>query len=83
LNDGCPEFDFGRRKIIYLYFTVSSIQTGSGAHPASYSKDTGAFSLERKWEGMKPTTLLPSRAEVKNCGAIIHSSICLHGMVIN
>jgi hypothetical protein len=32
-------------------FSLHSIQTGAGAHPASYPVDTAALSTEVKWPG--------------------------------
>jgi hypothetical protein len=42
------------------------IQTGSGAHPASYSKGTGDLSLGVKRPGREADHSPPSSAEVKN-----------------
>jgi hypothetical protein len=41
------------------------VQTGSGAHPASYPMDTGALSLGVKWPGREAYHSLQSSAEVK------------------
>jgi hypothetical protein len=40
---------------------VTAIQTGSGAHPASYSIVSGALSLEIKQPGHENTYSPPSR----------------------
>jgi hypothetical protein len=40
------------------------VQTGSGAHPASYTMGRGALSLTVKWPRRKADHLPPSSAEV-------------------
>jgi hypothetical protein len=42
------------------------VQTGSGAHPASYPMDNGALSLGVKPPGREADHSHPSSAEVKN-----------------
>jgi len=42
----------------------ASVQTGPGAHPASYTVDTESFP-EVKWTGRGLDHLPPSRAEVE------------------
>jgi hypothetical protein len=43
------------------------VQTGSGAHPASYPKDTGgSFPGGKAWPGRVTDHSPPSSAEVKN-----------------
>jgi hypothetical protein len=46
------------------------VQTGSGAHPASYPMVTRALSLAVKQPGREADLSLPSTAEVKMRGAI-------------
>jgi hypothetical protein len=57
---------------------LHSVQTGSGAHPASYR---GLF--PRGGGGGEADHFFPSSAEVNNGGAIPPISICLHGDVVN
>jgi hypothetical protein len=52
-----------------IFFLMHSVQTGSGAHPASYPMGTGAISLGVKLQGREADNS-PSNAEVKNGGAI-------------
>jgi hypothetical protein len=47
-----------------------SVQTGSGAHPASYTIGTGALPVGAKRQGRESGRSPPPGAEVKNCGAI-------------
>jgi hypothetical protein len=58
---------------------LHSIQTGSGAHLASYTMGTGG-----SFPGGKANHSPPSTAEVKNGGAIPTSTspISLHGMCL-
>jgi hypothetical protein len=42
------------------------VQTGSGAHPASYRIGTGALSKGVKWQEPEADHLPPTSAEVKN-----------------
>jgi hypothetical protein len=51
-------------------FLFHSVQIGSGAHPASYTKGTGALSSGIKRLGREADHSLPSSAEVKNGKAI-------------
>jgi hypothetical protein len=52
------------------YFSLlHSVQTGSGAHPASYPMGSGALSVGVKLPGSEADHSSPS-AEVKNGGAI-------------
>jgi hypothetical protein len=53
---------------IFLYLT--SVQTGSGAHSASYPMDTGVHSAGLKGLGREADHSPPSSAEAKNDGAI-------------
>jgi hypothetical protein len=52
------------------FFLLHSVQTASGAHPASYPVDTGGGALfpELKWQERK--TGPPFNVEVNNGGAI-------------
>jgi hypothetical protein len=52
------------------FSVLHSIQTGSGAHPSSYSLDTGECFHGIKWPGHKADHSSPSGAEVKNGGAV-------------
>jgi hypothetical protein len=61
---------------------LCSAQTCSEAHPASFPKGIGD-SLGTKLPGLETKHSLPSSAAVKNCGAIFHYPIRLHGMVLN
>jgi hypothetical protein len=56
------------------------VQNGSGAHPASYPMDTGAFSLAVKRPGREADHSPPSSAEVKNAWSCTSTPpIRLHG----
>jgi hypothetical protein len=55
-----------------------SVQTGSGAHQASYPMGTGVKRSKREADHSSP-----SSAEVKNGGAIPPSPMWLHGIVLN
>jgi hypothetical protein len=59
------------------------VQTGSGAHPASYPVGTGVSSLGVKRQGREVDHSPPSGAEVKNDELYLHSPICFHGKVLN
>jgi hypothetical protein len=63
---------------------LRSVQTGSGAHTASYPMGTGgALSSGVKRPGHEADHSLPSNVEVKNGGAIPPLPPCLHGVVLN
>jgi hypothetical protein len=65
-----------KREKIFLF---SSVQTGSGTHPASYPMDPGGFIAGVKRLGREADHSPPSNAEVKNCVAIPplpHTSSC-------
>jgi hypothetical protein len=47
------------------FFLLHNIHTGSGAHPASYTMDTGV-----NWPGHEADHSSPSSAEVKGGGPI-------------
>jgi hypothetical protein len=53
-----------------IFSHLHSVQTGIGAHPASYPMGTGAVSPRVKWTGREANRLPPFSAEVKNNGAI-------------
>jgi hypothetical protein len=55
-----------RSKATRKLFLLRKTETGSGAHPASYSKDTGAFFLEVNRPERQTGRSSPSSAEVKN-----------------
>jgi hypothetical protein len=57
-------------------FSLHVVQTGFGAHPASYPMDR--VMREEREAGHLP----PSCAEVKNGGAVPPLPICLHGIYI-
>jgi hypothetical protein len=42
-----------------------------------------AFPPRVKWQGREADHPPPSSAQIKNGGTILHSPICLHGIVIN
>jgi hypothetical protein len=51
------------------FFVTHSVQTGSGAHPASYSVSTVGSFLGVKRPGREADHSPPSSAEIKNGGA--------------
>jgi hypothetical protein len=55
-----------------------SVQTDTGAHPASYPVGSGC-----SFPGDKADHSPPSTAEVKNGGANVHFPVHLHGLVLN
>jgi hypothetical protein len=58
------------------------VQTGSGAHPASYRMGTRGSFVGVKCPEREADHSLPSSAEVKECMELyLHSPIRLHGMV--
>jgi hypothetical protein len=52
------------------FYLLHSVQTGSGAYPASYHTQTYGFSLGIKRPELKVVQSLPFNAEVKNGGVI-------------
>jgi hypothetical protein len=64
----------GRGKRLFL---PHRNQTGPGAHQASYPMGTRVCGFEGKADQS------PSRAEVRNDGAVLHSPIRLQGVVRN
>jgi hypothetical protein len=57
------------------------VQTGSGAHPASYTMSTRALSLGVKWPGREADN---SSAEVKNAWSYTSTPpLRLHGVVLS
>jgi hypothetical protein len=52
------------------FYQFYSIQTCSGAHPASYPMRTGCFSPKVKQPGREADHQPPSNVEIKNGGAI-------------
>jgi hypothetical protein len=59
------------------FYLLYSVQTGSGAHPASYPMGTGVQSPGVKLPGSEADHSTPSSAEVKNSGfmpALSHTS---------
>jgi hypothetical protein len=67
-----------RYKVLSLF---QVIQTGSGAHPASYPMGTGGSFLEVKRLEHEADHSPPASAEVKNIWT--YTSIRLHGVVLN
>jgi hypothetical protein len=60
------------------------VQTGSGAHPASYPMCAGNLPLGVKRLRRKAVYSPPSSAEVKECVELyLHSPIRLHGVVLS
>jgi len=61
-----------------------SIQTGSGAYPASYPMGTRGLSLGVKWPGHKSDHSLPSSNKVNNEWSYTSTPpTSLHGMVLS
>jgi hypothetical protein len=52
------------------FSVLHNVQTGSGAHPASYTAGTGAVSPGIKRQGREADHSVPSRSKIKNSGAI-------------
>jgi hypothetical protein len=66
------------------FFLRHRLQTGSGAHPTSYTMGTGALSLGIKRPRRESDHSPPSSAEVKEClEQYLHSPIRLHGVVLS
>jgi hypothetical protein len=64
-----------------FFFSLHKVQTGSGAHPASYLIGNGALTPEVKWHGPEADHSLPSSTEVKKGGVTIPLAPRLHGFV--
>jgi hypothetical protein len=64
------------------FFSSRKVQTGSGAHPASYSMDTGILFRGIQRPGREADHSPPSSAEVRNEWSYTSNPpIYLHGMV--
>jgi hypothetical protein len=74
-------FDFRQVKI--FFFLLRSVQTVTGAHPASYTMATGGCFTRKKQQGREADYLPPYSAKVKNMELYPHSPIHLHGMMLN
>jgi hypothetical protein len=61
----CVRFPAGKN-----FFLLHSVQTGSGADPASYSIGTEALSPGIKWPGREADHSPPSSAKVKKAEAV-------------
>jgi len=60
------------------------VQTGSGAHPASYTMGTVVLTPEIKRQGRKATDSPPPTAKIKNAWRYTYTApIRLHGVVFN
>jgi hypothetical protein len=68
-----------------IYFSLRHcVQTGSGAHPASYQMDTGGSFQEVNRPGREADHSLPSSAEVRNVWSYTSTpSVCLHDVVLS
>jgi hypothetical protein len=81
LRAGRPGFGYGwGQEICYLFH---SVQTGSEAHPASYSIGARKFPLGESGRGVKLTTHLYLVPKSRIMGLNLHSPISLHGLVLN
>jgi hypothetical protein len=69
----------GARDFQFLH----SVQTGSGAHPTSYSMGTGGSFLGGKAAGREADHSPPSSAQVKMMDLYLNSPKCFHGVVLN
>jgi hypothetical protein len=69
-------FSAGARDVSLL----SSVQTGSGAHPASYPMDTGGSFPGVKRPMREAEQSPPSSAEIKSGGAL--PPVLLHGVML-
>jgi hypothetical protein len=65
LEDRCSISGRGKR-----FSSLHIVQTGSGAHPASYSKGIGSSFREGKAVGRETDHSPPSSEDVKNGGAV-------------
>jgi len=59
------------------------VQTGYGAHPASYLMDSGALTPGSKRPGREADHSLPSSAKVKNVWSYTAIPPSLHCVVLN
>jgi hypothetical protein len=85
---GCRMDDWGSRVRVPAgagnFSFLHCVQTGSGAHPASYPMGTRGFSLGVKRPGREADNTPPSSAEVKNAwGCISILPIRFHGVVLS
>jgi hypothetical protein len=62
---------------------LHSVQTVSGAHPASYSIGTGGLSPGVKRPGREADNSPPSSAESRMVELYLPSPISLHGILLN
>jgi hypothetical protein len=66
------------------FFPRRRVQTGSGSHPASYTINTGGFTLGVKWPGREANHSHPSSAKVNSAWKCTSSPpIRLHGVVLS
>jgi hypothetical protein len=66
------------------FLLLHVVQTGSGAHPASYPVGDGGFSPGVKRPEHEADHLPPASVEVKKMWNLYnHFRICLHGVVLN
>jgi hypothetical protein len=65
------------------FFLFHSVQTDSGADPASYPMDTGVSPLGQSGRGVKLTTHLHLVPRSRKVELYLHSPICHHGIVFN
>jgi hypothetical protein len=66
------------------FLLFHSVQTGSGAHPASYSMgNRGSFLGDKAAVGMKLTTHLHLVVRLRMTEIYLHSPLRFHGVVLN
>jgi len=82
LQAGRPGFN--SRQMQWWDFSLHHrVQTGSGFHPASYSKATGSSSPDIKRPGCEGEHLPPCSAKIKNAWSYTSTPQYLHGVVLN
>jgi hypothetical protein len=78
------EFGFNSRTQGKDFSLLHNLQTGSDAHPASYTVGTGAsFPEGYSSRSEKPTTHLHLVLRLRMVTLYLHTPICLHGLVFN
>jgi hypothetical protein len=67
-----------------IFFLLYRVQTGSGAHPASYTVSTGSYFPVDTVAGCEANHSIPSSAEVKNAWSHTSTpSMSHHGVVVS
>jgi hypothetical protein len=80
-EDGKPRMESQLGEEIDLFSTGTKLALGHTQPPIQWV--LGPLSSVVQWPGHEAGHSSPSSAQDKNGGAILHSTICLHGTVLN